>query len=65
MTIPRRCGRDDLSLLLGVSPRRVSQLVQQKVLQQETRGLFNTHDSVHKFIAWREGVIAKVHGVSA
>jgi hypothetical protein len=31
VTIPWKCGRNDLSLLLGVTPRRITQLVQQKV----------------------------------
>ena len=65
MTIPKKCGRDDLSLLLGVSARRVSQLVDKKILVQEARGTFDVLDCVHKFIAYRETCVAKEHGLGA
>ena len=52
-------------MLLGITVRRVTQLVAKKVLVREARGLFDTLDSVHKFIAWRETVVAQEHGVGA
>ena len=65
MTIQAKCGRNDLSLLLGITPRRVTQLVDKKILLQEARGTFDICDSVHRFIAWRETIVAQEHGVGA
>ena len=46
MAIPAKCGTDDLAALLGVTVRRVTQLVEKKVLLGEARGSFDTCDSV-------------------
>ena len=42
MAIPQKCSRSDLSLLLGVTPQRVNQLVNKKILTQEARNTFDT-----------------------
>jgi hypothetical protein len=60
-----RSGTDDLATLLGISVRRVTQLVEKKVLLREARGTFDVCDSVHRFIAHRETVVAQEHGVGA
>jgi hypothetical protein len=65
MAIPAKCGIDDLATLLGISARRVTQLVEKKVLLREARGTFDVCDSVHRFIAHRETVVAQEHGVGA
>ena len=65
MAIPAKCGTDDLATLLGISVRRVTQLVEKKVLLREARGTFDVCDSVHRFIAHRETVVAQEHGVGA
>ena len=65
MAIPAKCGTDDLAALLGVTVRRVTQLVEKKVLLGEARGSFDTCDSVHRFVAHRETVVAKEHGLGA
>ena len=63
MGLVRKCGTGDLSLLLGITARRIEQLVAKKILVREARGLFDTCDAVQRFIAWREGVIAAQHGL--
>ena len=65
MAIPAKCGTDDLATLLGISVRRVTQLVEKKVLLREARGTFDVCDSVRRFIAHRETVVAQEHGVGA
>jgi putative ABC transport system substrate-binding protein len=65
MAIPAKCGTDDLATLLGISVRRVTQLVEKKVLLGEARGSFDTCDSVHRFVAHRETVVAKEHRLGA
>jgi hypothetical protein len=65
MSIPQTCGTADLALLLGVTERRVTQLTTMGVLKKEARGAFDTVNSVHAFVAWREATIAKQHGLGA
>jgi hypothetical protein len=65
MAIPKTCGTSDLSLLLGVTERRITQLVKQGVLQRQARGAFDTISSVHAFVAHRESIITKEHGIGA
>jgi hypothetical protein len=42
LAIPTKCGTNDLAALLGVTVRRVTQLVEKKVLLGEARGSFAT-----------------------
>ena len=65
MAIPVKCGIDDLATLLGISVGALLSFVEKKVLLREARGTFDVCDSVHRFIAHRETVVAQEHGVGA
>jgi hypothetical protein len=47
-------GTADMAQLLGVSPRRIQQLVAQGVFVREARGLFDGPSTVQSYVAFRE-----------
>jgi hypothetical protein len=65
MAIPAKCGTDDLATLLGISVRRVTQVVEKKGASARSSWHIRCLHSVHRFIAHRETVVAQEHGVGA
>jgi phage terminase Nu1 subunit (DNA packaging protein) len=48
----------DLATILGVSSRRVAQLVEEKILIRTARGTFDLGEAVRNYVAYRERRIA-------
>jgi phage terminase Nu1 subunit (DNA packaging protein) len=61
MTMPREIGTEDLALLLGLDDRSVRRLAKKGVFVRGELG-FDVADSVRRYIAHREGIIAEQHG---
>ena len=62
MTISEKCSGEELARLLGITARRVAQLVAKDILKREGRDTFSTANSVQAFIGWRETVLARQYG---
>jgi hypothetical protein len=61
MTMPREIGTDELALLLGIDDRSVRRLVRKGVFVRGALG-FDVADSVQRFVAHRESIIAEKAG---
>jgi len=65
MNYTQKVTTSDLAAILGLTERRIGQLVLKKILRRESLGTFDLADSVQAFIAHRETVVATEHGVGA
>ena len=68
MGFPSTCKTHDMARLLGVSDRRVRQLVEEKVLVQKARDTFEVAANVHAYVSFRENAASseagRHHGLS-
>jgi len=62
MAFPKKVGTEDLSRLLGIKPRQITKLVEQKVLTKDARGVFDVEDCVQAYIAFKMAEVASAHG---
>jgi len=58
ITAPIEVSTADLATILGVTARRVAQLVEEKVLVRTARGMFDLGESVRSYMSYREGKLA-------
>ena len=61
-TTHAKCSGSELARILGISPRRVAQLVAKGVFVKEARDTFDLASSVQAFIGHRESLLAKRYG---
>jgi phage terminase Nu1 subunit (DNA packaging protein) len=65
MSYMQKVTTSDLANILGVTERRIGQLVVKKILRRESRGTFDLANSVQAFVAHRESIVASEHGQGA
>jgi phage terminase Nu1 subunit (DNA packaging protein) len=58
MTFPANVSKNDLAQLLGMTPRRIGQLTDDKVLTRNSHGTYATAPSIAAYIAFKERAAA-------
>jgi hypothetical protein len=60
--IAKKCSGSELARLLGITPRRVAQLVDEGTFKIEKKDTYDAATSIQAYIAMRENVLAEQYG---